>query len=106
MPLNDMLNYSAAVTWYLAYPGFAGLSGILLWPAVVLHASPDGTFDSGISRRPRRLEFTVPSAPVRTCSVRCTSRLNNGPSTYTFFWIASFNDRKLPPRKSYVFRDA
>jgi hypothetical protein len=23
---------------YLAYLGFAGLSGILLWPAVVLHA--------------------------------------------------------------------
>lgn len=34
-----MLTYSAAVTLYLAYLGFAGgLSGILLWPAVVLHA--------------------------------------------------------------------
>ena len=33
-----MLTYSAAVTLYLAYVGFAGgLSGILLWPAVVLH---------------------------------------------------------------------
>jgi hypothetical protein len=33
-----MLTYSAAVTLYLAYLGFAGgLSGILLWPAVVLH---------------------------------------------------------------------
>jgi hypothetical protein len=33
------LTYSAAVTLYLAYLGFAGgLSGILLWPAVVLHA--------------------------------------------------------------------
>jgi hypothetical protein len=33
-----MLTYSAAVTLYLAYIGFAGgLSGILLWPAVVLH---------------------------------------------------------------------
>ena len=34
-----MLTYSAAVTLYLAYVGFvSGLSGILLWPAVVLHA--------------------------------------------------------------------
>jgi hypothetical protein len=37
-PLIGMLIYSAAVTLYLAYVGFAGgLSGILLWPAVVLH---------------------------------------------------------------------
>jgi hypothetical protein len=37
-PRVGMLTYSAAVTLYLAYIGFAGgLSGILLWPAVVLH---------------------------------------------------------------------
>jgi hypothetical protein len=37
-PLVGMLTYSAAVTLYLAYVGFAGgISGILLWPAVVLH---------------------------------------------------------------------
>ena len=37
-PLVGMLIYSAAVTLYLAYVGFAGaVSGILLWPAVVLH---------------------------------------------------------------------
>jgi hypothetical protein len=37
-PRVGMLAYSAAVTLYLAYLGFAGgLSGILLWPAVVLH---------------------------------------------------------------------
>ena len=37
-PRVGMLTYSAAVTLYLAYVGFAGgLSGILLWPAVVLH---------------------------------------------------------------------
>jgi hypothetical protein len=34
-----MLIYSAAVTLYLAYVGFAGgFAGILLWPAVILHA--------------------------------------------------------------------
>jgi hypothetical protein len=38
-PLVGILTYSAAVTLYLAYLGFAGgMNGILLWPAVVLHA--------------------------------------------------------------------
>jgi hypothetical protein len=37
-PLVGMLTYGALVTLYLAYVGFAGgLTGILLWPAVVLH---------------------------------------------------------------------
>ena len=35
---KGMLIYSAPVTLYLAYIGFAGgLNGILLWPMVVLH---------------------------------------------------------------------
>jgi len=38
-PRIGMLFYSAAVTLYLAYLGIAGsMNGILLWPAVVLHA--------------------------------------------------------------------
>ena len=38
-PLVGMLTYSAAVTMYLAYVGSSGgLIGVLLWPAVVLHA--------------------------------------------------------------------
>ncbi len=37
-PLIGMLTYSALVTLYLAFVGIAGgLTGILLWPAVVLH---------------------------------------------------------------------
>ena len=37
-PLLGMLTYSLAVTLYLAYVGVAGgPTGILLWPAVVLH---------------------------------------------------------------------
>jgi hypothetical protein len=37
-PRVGMLIYSATVTLYLAYVGFAGgLAGILLWPAVILH---------------------------------------------------------------------
>ena len=38
-PLVGMLSYSAAVTLYLAYLGFAGgLTGVFLWPVVALHA--------------------------------------------------------------------
>jgi hypothetical protein len=37
-PLVGMLIYSALVTMYLAYLGFASLTGVLLWPAVVFHA--------------------------------------------------------------------
>ena len=37
--LLGMLIYSGAVTLYLAYLGFAeSLAGVLLWPAVALHA--------------------------------------------------------------------
>ncbi len=37
-PRVGMLTYSVVVTLYLVYVGFAGGStGILLWPAVVLH---------------------------------------------------------------------
>jgi hypothetical protein len=37
-PLVGMMTYSAVVTLYLAYLGFAGgLAGVLLWPAVALH---------------------------------------------------------------------
>jgi len=39
-PVVGMLTYSAVVTLYLAYLGFAGgLAGVFLWPAVVLHAT-------------------------------------------------------------------
>jgi hypothetical protein len=38
-PLLGMLLYSAAITLYLAYVGFAGgTGGVLLWPAAVGHA--------------------------------------------------------------------
>jgi hypothetical protein len=38
-PRIGMLSYSTAVTLYLAYVGsVGGLTGILLWPAVAIHA--------------------------------------------------------------------
>jgi hypothetical protein len=42
-PLLGMLIYSTAVTLYLSYCGLAGgLTGSLLWPAVILHAALSG----------------------------------------------------------------
>lgn len=48
--LHGMLIYSAAVTLYLAWLGFAGgVVGILLWPAVILHAVLTALLVCGIS---------------------------------------------------------
>src|ERR1700751_344814 len=49
-PLVGMLTYSALVTLYLAYLGFAGLSGILLWPVVVLHAILTAVLSRDVTR--------------------------------------------------------
>jgi hypothetical protein len=38
-PLYGMLAYGAIVTLYLAAVGIGGTAGILLWPAVALHAA-------------------------------------------------------------------
>jgi len=37
-PRFGMLAYNAGVTLYLAWLGFAGLTSVLLWPAIALHA--------------------------------------------------------------------
>jgi hypothetical protein len=51
-PRLGMLIYSAAATLYLAYLGFAaGLTGPLLWPAVVLHGVLTALLARGIGRR-------------------------------------------------------
>ena len=53
-PRLGMLIYGAAVALYLAYLGFAaGLGGVLLWPAVVLHAILTALLVRGIARRER-----------------------------------------------------
>jgi hypothetical protein len=55
-PLVGMLAYSAAVTLYLAYLGVAGgLTGVFLWPAVVLHAILTALLTCDIMRMPRDL---------------------------------------------------
>jgi hypothetical protein len=52
-PLVGMLTYSAFVTLYLAYLGFAGgLTGVLLWPAVVLHVILTALLTRDVMRTP------------------------------------------------------
>ena len=49
-----MVTYGALVTLYLAYLGFAGgLTGILLWPAVILHAILTALLTLDVARMPR-----------------------------------------------------
>ena len=51
-PLFGMLTYSAPVTLYLAYLGFAGgATGVLLWPAVMLHAILTALLTRDVARR-------------------------------------------------------
>ena len=53
-PLVGMLTYSALVTLYLAYLGFAdGLTGVLLWPAVVLHLILTALLTFNVTRKHR-----------------------------------------------------
>ena len=50
--LVGMLIYSASVTLYLAYLGFTGgATGILLWPAVMLHAVLTALLIRDVARR-------------------------------------------------------
>src|SRR6476619_2848444 len=53
-PLLGMVTYGALVTLYLAYLGFAGgLTGVLLWPAVILHAILTALLTLDVARMPR-----------------------------------------------------
>jgi hypothetical protein len=53
-PLVAMLTYSALVTLYFAYLGFAGgLTGVLLWPVVVLHVILTALLTRDITRMRR-----------------------------------------------------
>jgi hypothetical protein len=54
-PLVGMLTYSALVTLYLAYLGFAGFTGVFLWPAVVLHVILTALLTRDITRMLRDL---------------------------------------------------
>jgi hypothetical protein len=53
-PLVGMLTYSALVTLYLAYLALAGaLTGVLLWPAIVLHVILTALLTYDITRAQR-----------------------------------------------------
>lgn len=61
-PLAGMLIYSAAVTLYLAYLGFVeGLTGVLLWPAVVLHLALSILLGRAVVRQ-------LPQGPIGTAT--------------------------------------
>jgi hypothetical protein len=50
-PLLGMVTYSVAAALYLAYVGFAGgTSGMMLWPAVVVHVVLAVLLSRGLSR--------------------------------------------------------
>jgi hypothetical protein len=51
LPLVGMLTYSAPIALYLAYLGLAGgLTGVLLWPAVILHLVLTAFLIRGLTR--------------------------------------------------------
>ena len=53
-PLVGMLIYGSVVALYLAYLGLAdGLTGVFLWPAVVLHVILTALLTCGITQLPR-----------------------------------------------------
>jgi hypothetical protein len=53
-PLVGMLTYSASITLYLSYLGFAGgLTGVLLWWAVALHVILTAFLARAFMRRER-----------------------------------------------------
>ena len=66
-PLLGMLTYSALITVYLAYLGWAGIAGIFLWPAVVLHVILTALLARDVTRmlrRPPPLICAIPQRPV------------------------------------------
>ena len=79
-PLVGMLTYSSAVTLYLAYLGFVGSStGVLLWPAVVLHVILTALLTRDVTRM--RLDSDPPSQrPSARRHWRCIS-IAAGPTT-------------------------
>ena len=64
-PVAGMLTYSAVVTLYLVYLGFAGgFAGILLWPAVAVHAILTALL-SRILIKDKEMKNFPPHQPVR-----------------------------------------
>jgi hypothetical protein len=66
--LVGLLTYNAVVAVYLACLGFeGGLTGVLLWPVVVLHAVLAALLTWGVTRMPRDHKLTVSVEPPRPC---------------------------------------
>ena len=77
-PMVGLLTYSASVTLYLAYLGFAGgLTGVLLWPAVALHAILTALLTYDATRMP-----TTGAKPRITLEVRLGPKPEIGSRNY------------------------
>jgi hypothetical protein len=73
-PLAGMLTYSALITLYLAYLGFAdGLTGVLLWPLVALHLILTALLTRNVTRIRRDLCLRL--AHLYGPAVRCKPNL-------------------------------
>ena len=88
-PLLGMLTYSAAVTLYLAYVGFAGGStGVLLWPAVVLHVILTALLARAVTQRQGGESIEAPTEARHTSAARneyhtCRRRRNEDETVRT-----------------------
>lgn len=70
-PMVGMLTYSAAAMLYLAYVGYEGGStGILLWPAVVLHM----IMTVLLTRALKSKKFAAPPQRIRNINLDKTNR--------------------------------
>jgi len=64
-PALGMLTYGAGAALYLAYLGFSGASGVLLWPAVVLHLILSALLVRGLlGRKPVPQDPKPPKEPI------------------------------------------
>ena len=74
-PLLGMLAYSAGVMLYLAYVGLAGgVAGVLLWPAVVLHAILTALLTQDLQQATRGRRHRPNSRSRRLLPLRATVR--------------------------------
>ena len=99
-PLVGMLTYSAAVTLYLAYLGFAGgLTGVIAVAGGRSSPGPHGTLDAGRSkrRRSKNEEENAVGGSGRT-SVREPDRISGtGPDHFHSDWQVLVGAPSPPP---------
>src|SRR6266481_7293680 len=100
-PRVGMLTYGSAVTLYLAYLGFAGgLTGILLWPAVALHAILTALLIRESKTCPR-----WPRLPPMSSCAQARRDRRNSPDTFALHQIGDLVSPNWRRASSQVFLD-